>query len=138
MREFPEVEEIAGPIGPKAETIRPRGPLEWLATNLFRIVLSLFVPIVTFLGLYAGFIFLRDSHASKGVIAIVAIVWGVGGVAALYLVSNWLVEKLGDEWRDRLLPFVFVGPAVAILIWYLALPTVRTFWISLFDANDIK
>jgi alpha-glucoside transport system permease protein len=132
-------EQVAGPItGPVVERARPAGPLEWLATNLFRILLSLFVPIVTFLGLWAGFIFLRDSQAPKGVIAIVAIIWGVGGVAALYLVSNWLVEALGDAWRSRLQPFVFVGPAVAILIWYLALPTLRTFWISLFDANNIK
>jgi alpha-glucoside transport system permease protein len=132
-------EQVTGPItGPVVERARPAGPLEWLATNLFRILLSLFVPIVTFLGLWAGFIFLRDSQAPKGVIAIVAIIWGVGGVAALYLVSNWLVEKLGDAWRSRLQPFVFVGPAVAILIWYLALPTLRTFWISLFDANNIK
>jgi alpha-glucoside transport system permease protein len=91
---------------------------------------------VTFVVLYAGFIFLRDSRAPKGIIAVVAIIWGVGGVALLYFVSNWLVEKLGDQWRSRLLPFVFVGPAVAILIWYLALPTVRTLWLSLLDADS--
>jgi len=137
MQEPTEVEIASPAIGPASKRAKPSGPLDWLATNLFRILLSLFVPVVTFLSLYAGFIFLRDSKAPKEIIAIVAIVWGVGGVAALYLVSNWLVEKLGDVWRDRLLPFVFVGPAVAILIWYLALPTVRTFWISLFDANNI-
>ena len=114
---------------------RPRGPLEWLATNVVRILISLFVPIVTFVGLYAGFMFLRDSSAPKGIVAVVAIIWGVGGVAALYLVSNWLIEKLGDPWRARLQPFVFVGPAVAILIWYLAFPTVRTFYLSLLDAD---
>src|SRR5512137_847231 len=117
-------EETAGPVGLGAGQVRPKGPLEWLATNLFRILLSLFVPIVTFLGLYVGFVFLRDSQAPKGIIAIVAIIWGVGGVAALYMVSNWLIEKLNDQWRSRLLPFAFVGPAVAILMWYLALPTV--------------
>ena len=132
-------EQVAGPItGPVVERVRPSGPLDWLATNLFRIFLSLFVPLMTFLGLYAGFMFLRDSQAPKGIIAIVAIIWGVGGVAALYLVSNWLIESLGDVWRDRLQPFVFVGPAIAILIWYLALPTLRTFWISLFDRDNIK
>ena len=132
-------EQVAGPItGPAVERVRPSGPLDWLATNLFRIFLSLFVPLMTFLGLYAGFMFLRDSQAPKGIIAIVAIIWGVGGVAALYLVSNWLIENLGDVWRDRLQPFVFVGPAIAILIWYLALPTLRTFWISLFDRDNIK
>jgi alpha-glucoside transport system permease protein len=65
----------------------------------------------------------------------VAIVWGVGGVALLYLVSNWFVERMGDTWRSRLQPFVFVGPAIAILIWYLTLPTVRTFYASLLDAS---
>ena len=64
-----------------------------------------------------------------------AIIWGVGGVAMLYFVSNWFVERLGDAWRDRLLPFVFVGPAIAILIWYLALPAVRTFYASLFGPD---
>jgi alpha-glucoside transport system permease protein len=119
------------PIAVK-EDVKPKGPLDWLVTNVFRILISLFVPIITFIVLYAGFIFLRDSNAPKGVIAVVAIVWGVGGVAMLYLVSNWLVEKLGDTWRTRIQPFVFVGPAVAILIWYLALPVVRTFYMSLF------
>jgi alpha-glucoside transport system permease protein len=121
------------PVG--AKEVKPRGPLDWLATNVFRIVISLFVPIVTFIGLYAGFIFLRDSNAPKGVVAIVAIIWGVGGVAALYLVSNWLVEKLGDDWRARIQPFVFVGPAVAILIVYLLYPAIATFRLSLFNAT---
>ena len=93
------------------------------------------MPIATFIVLYIGFRFLRDSSAPKGVIAVVAIVWGVGGVALLYLVSNWFVERMGDTWRSRLQPFVFVGPAIAILIWYLTLPTVRTFYASLLDAN---
>jgi len=124
-------------VGSGASAVGFKGPVDWLATNLFRILLSLFVPLLTFMGLYAGFIFLRDSQAPKGVIAVVAIIWGVGGVAALYMVSNWLIEKLGDVWRSRLLPFVFVGPAVAVLMWYLALPTLRTFWISLFDADNV-
>lgn len=116
---------------------KPQGPVDWLATNVVRVVVALIVPVVTFLVLYAGFIFLRDSDAPKIVIALVAIAWGVGGVALLYTVSNWLVESMGGSWRARLQPFIFVGPAMAILIWYLALPTVRTFWASLFDANGI-
>jgi alpha-glucoside transport system permease protein len=127
--------EIAEPL---VTSVKPQSPVEWLATNLLRILVSLFVPIVTFIILYVGFIWLRDSNAPKTVIAVVAIVWGVGGVALLYTISNWLVEKLGDKWRSRVLPFIFVGPAVAILIWYLALPTLRTFWISLFDADNIN
>jgi alpha-glucoside transport system permease protein len=93
---------------------------------------------VTFLGLYEGFIFLRDTNAPKIVVAIIAIVWGVGGVALLYGVSNWFVERLAEGWRARILPYIFVGPAVAILVWYLALPTLRTFWISLFDSSNVN
>ena len=113
-------------------------PVDWLVTNLFRILVSLFVPLAAFVALYFGFIWLRDSNAPKIIIAIVAIVWGVGGVALLYTVSNWFAERFSEKWRSRILPFVFVGPAVAILVWYLALPTLRTFWISLFDADNIN
>src|SRR5512142_708589 len=126
--------QTAGPIGTVAGG-EPSGPIAKTAAFIARILLSLFVPIVTFIVLYLGFIFLRDSGASKWLIAVVAIVWGVGGVALLYLVSNWFVERMGDTWRNRLQPFVFVGPAVAILIWYLALPTLRTFWASLFGPD---
>ncbi len=100
-----------------------------------RVLLAVSIPIIAFYVLYQGFLFLRDSDASRVVIALVAIVWGVGGVAVLYWVFNNLVEKLSDEWTARLQPFVFVGPAMAILAWYLAIPTLRTFWISLFDRD---
>ncbi|MEW6286581.1 MAG: sugar ABC transporter permease [Chloroflexota bacterium] len=106
-----------------------------LVSLLGRVALAVGIPLIAFYVLYLGFIFLRDSNAPRGVIALVAIVWGVGGVAALYWVFNDLVERLSDAWKSRLLPFVFVGPAMAILAWYLAIPTLRTFWISLFDRN---
>jgi len=113
----------------------PNQPGSWIATNLIRLVSALGIPLITFGVLYWGFFFLRDSNAPKEITALVAIVWGVGGVAALYLVANWIVEQFSDAWRTRIQPFIFVGPAVAILIWYLALPTLRTFWISLFDRS---
>lgn len=102
--------------------------LAWLA----RFVIAVIIPLIAFAVIYAGFIFLRDSEAPRWVITIVAIVWGVGGVAMLYWVFNGIVERLPEQWSQRLQPFVFVGPAIAILVWYLALPVVRTFWLSLF------
>ncbi len=100
-----------------------------------RILLAISIPLIAFYVLYLGFLFLRDSQAPRVVITLVAIVWGVGGVAILYWIFNGLVELLPDAWTTRLLPFVFVGPAMAILGWYLAVPTLRTFYISLFDRN---
>lgn len=100
-----------------------------------RLLLAVSIPLIAFFVLYQGFLFLRDSEAPRGIIAAVAIIWGVGGVALLFWIFNGLVERLPDLWRTRLLPFVFVGPAMAILSWYLAIPTVRTFWISLFGRD---
>jgi alpha-glucoside transport system permease protein len=100
-----------------------------------RVLLAISIPLIAFYVLYLGFLFLRDSNAPQIVITLIAIIWGVGGVAALYWIFNDLVERLPDAWRTRLLPFVFAGPAMAILSWYLAIPTLRTFWISLFNRD---
>lgn len=117
---------------------RPTSFVSLIGSTLGRIIISLFVPLLTFVVLWQGFIFLRDSQAPKIVIAIVAILWGVGGVALLYLVSNWLIEQLSPQWTRWLQPFVFVGPAIAILAWYLAIPTVRTLWLSLLNNNSTE
>lgn len=111
------------------------GFLGWFATGLGRILISIFVPVITFVVLWQGFIFLRASDAPQAVLVAIAIIWGVGGVALLFAVSNWLIEKLPGEWVSRLQPFVFVGPGLAILGWYLVIPTIRTFYASFMDAN---
>ncbi len=109
-----------------------QSPVVAILAFIGRVLLAVAIPAVAFYVLYQGFLFLRDSNASREVITLVAIVWGVGGVAGLYWVFNNLVERLPALWTARLQPFVFVGPAMAILAWYLAIPTLRTLWISLF------
>lgn len=109
-----------------------QGPLQVTALTLGRILSAVFVPVVTFVVLYLGFIFLRDSGAPQGIIAAVAIIWGVGGVAALYFVANWVIEMFPVVWRSRLTPFLFVGPAMLVLAWYLMIPTVRSLYLSFF------
>ncbi len=123
---------------PSVVQTEPKRILAWLGTNLFRLLASLIVPAVTFVILWQGYIFLRDSNAPKLIIVLVAIIWGVGGVALLFFVSNWLVERLGAAWMKRLQPFIFVGPAIVILSWFLVLPTVRTFILSLQDSLGQK
>lgn len=116
-------------------------PSGWMArffTNLSRILISIFIPAVTFLVLWAGFLFLKSGNTSKAVITLVAIVWGVGGVAALYIVTNWFIQRLPRMWAKRLTPFLFVGPALVILGWYLALPTVRSLYLGFFDRLSLK
>ncbi len=116
---------------------RRLGPTTKVVTFIFRLALAVAIPIIAFVVLYAGFLFLRAGDAPKWLITVVAIVWGVGGVAVLYWIFNWIVEMLPEQWTARLQPFVFIGPAIAILTWYLAVPTARTFVISLFDRDGI-
>ena len=106
-----------------------------IGVAVLRVALAILIPLVAFAILYYGFIFLRAGNAAKWLISLVAIVWGVGGVAMLYWIFNWLIAMLPDHWSSRLQPFIFVGPALAILAWYLAWPTARTFYISLWGRD---
>jgi len=104
--------------------------------NLGRLVLSLLAILATFLILWQGFLFLRDSgDTPKIVIAAIAVLWGGGGIALLFLVANWLIEPLPAKWIRRLQPFIFVGPGIAMVAYFLAIPTARTFFASLFDRD---
>jgi alpha-glucoside transport system permease protein len=85
--------------------------------------------------LWLGFLYLRGSRTASIVNAIVAIVWGVGGVAALYGVTNMLIESLPTTWRNRVLPFMFFLPGVGILFLFLTIPTLITLYQSFFN-ND--
>jgi len=109
------------------------GIIGWFSSTLGQILISLFVPLVTFLVLWQGYLFLQRAQAPQIIQVLIAIVWGVGGVALLYLVANWLVLKLPKPWSTRLQPFVFVGPAVAIMGWFLAVPVVRSLVASFQD-----
>jgi alpha-glucoside transport system permease protein len=86
--------------------------------------------------LWLGFLFLRDNTLPQIIGAVIAIVWGVGGVAALFTTANMMVESFTVTWRRRIQPYIFVGPAILMLAWFLLLPTLRTFWQSFFDASS--
>lgn len=100
--------------------------LGWFGTTLGQILISILVPALTFLVLWQGYLFLQRANAPQIVQVVVAIIWGVGGVALLYVVTNWFVMKLPIKVSKVLQPFVFVGPAVVIMAWFLAIPVFRS------------
>ncbi len=109
---------------------------QWALTILGRVLISILVPLIAFAILWQGFLFLRQNDAPKVITGTIAVVWGVGGVALIYWVMNWFLARLPERIGSRILPYLFVGPAIAILIWFLALPTLRTLWISLFNSDS--
>ncbi len=106
--------------------------LNWV----WRIAVSLVVPVLAFFALRWSFNFMRDADANKILVAIVALIVGVGAVWLLYLLTDYMVSLLPESFRETIRPFVFVGPALVILTVYLVYPLVVTIYNSFFDAGS--
>ena len=76
-----------------------------------------------------------DQLIAKLVLMVVALGVGVGGIWLLYLGLGGMVGMLRPAWRDRILPWVFVGPALIMLATYLLYPGIATIARSFFDAK---
>lgn len=64
---------------------------------------------------------------------LLAIVVGVGGIVGLFLSLEFLIGFLPDTVQTRVRPWVYVGPLLLILAFYLVYPTVNTIRLSFFD-----
>ena len=67
-----------------------------------------------------------DQVQAKLVLGVVALLVGVGGIWMLYIGVSAVVGLLSPTWQGRILPWVFVIPAVALLVVYLVYPTIGT------------
>lgn len=110
-------------------------------SRLFLAFLALLASLVFLVG---GFLLLRDlqtqgsAAVSPVIAAILAIAWGVGGMVLLFITAYHFIERLPKPWPARLEPWVFVGPALIMLVWALTLPAVRTVLLSLQDADSVN
>jgi alpha-glucoside transport system permease protein len=67
-----------------------------------------------------------DQGLAKLLLAGVALVVGVGGIWLLYIGISALVGLLAPRWQGRIIPWVFVIPAIALLTMFLVYPTIGT------------
>jgi alpha-glucoside transport system permease protein len=74
-----------------------------------------------------------DQVIAKLLLAVIALAVGVGGIWLLFIGVGALVSLLQAKWRDRILPWVFVGPALALLAVFLVYPAAGTILRSLQD-----
>ena len=75
------------------------------------------------------------SIVSKAILGVVALLVGVIGVWVVYIGANAAAERLGSDWRRRVLPWVFIGPALLMLGVFLVFPTVSTVGTSLTEGG---
>jgi alpha-glucoside transport system permease protein len=67
-----------------------------------------------------------DQIVAKVLLAVIALAVGVGGIWLLFIGVASAVSLLQAKWRDRILPWVFVGPALALLAVFLVYPAAGT------------
>ncbi len=67
-----------------------------------------------------------DQLLAKLVLAGLALVVGVGGIWMVYIGVSAVVGLLSPRWQGRILPWVFVIPAMVLLTVYLVYPTIGT------------
>lgn len=68
--------------------------------------------------------------------ALVSVVAGVAVALVLYWVLNKLAELLPGKWEDRIKPYAFIGPALAVLGLFLIYPAVQTIEFSFANADS--
>ena len=74
-----------------------------------------------------------DQVLAKLVLGAVALISGVGGIWLLYSAVAQLVSLFRPSIRDRIMPWVFVVPALALLIGWLVYPGIVTIITSFTD-----
>jgi len=100
---------------------------------LLRIASAVVVPTVLVVFFFA-FNFLKSEDSNKLLQVIIALIVGIVGVWALYWGMDRLVNMLPERAGRGVRPFVFVGPAMVLLTFYLVYPAVNTTILSFKDA----
>jgi alpha-glucoside transport system permease protein len=67
-----------------------------------------------------------DQVIAKLLLAVIALLVGVGGIWLLFIGVGSAVSLLPAKWRDRILPWVFAGPALVLLAVFLVYPAAGT------------
>jgi alpha-glucoside transport system permease protein len=67
-----------------------------------------------------------DPVQAKLTIGAIAIVIGVVGVWLLFVGLDATADLLGQHWGSRVRPYIFIGPAIGMLGFFLVLPAVLT------------
>lgn len=91
---------------------------------------------VTLLIAVGGFMLLRSAPMGQVAMTLFAVLWGAGAVILLFYTMNVVAQLFPSKIYNAVVPYIFVSPAMAIMGWYLLLPTVRSAWLSFLDKSS--
>ena len=132
---------MSQPLLVDEENVEPTEPVEpvkesrGVGTGVLSLVAALVVPIIVVV-FYFSFGYLKDEDANKAIQVVVAIVVGTLGVWGLYWATDKLINRLPRATANAVRPFLFVGPAMALLGFYLVYPAINTLILSFQDRRS--
>ncbi|WP_296331682.1 sugar ABC transporter permease [uncultured Treponema sp.] len=102
------------------------------------IIKTVLVVLVTAAVAVSGFNLLKANTLSQVPTTLLAIVWGVSSVVLIFYSLNLLAQIFPTKIYNKIVPYIFIGPAVLIMGWYLFLPTLRSLMLSFMDKSSTK
>jgi alpha-glucoside transport system permease protein len=100
-----------------------------------RVPLALGALVALGIALSSAFDLMKDEDANRLTVVGVAILLGVVGIFFLFWAMDQLVDLLPARGRERVRPYVFIGPALVLLSVFLIYPVVNTILISFRDSQ---
>ncbi len=106
--------------------------------SISEIIKAFLVVIATIVVSASGFMLLKNNTLSQVPTTLVAIIWGVASVILIFYSLNLLAQIFPTKIYNKIVPYIFIGPAVLIMGWYLFLPTMRSLVLSFMDKTSTK
>ena len=106
--------------------------------SLSDIIKTIAVVVATVFVSASGFNLLKSNILSQIPTTIIAIIWGVSSVILIFYSLNLLAQLFPTKAYNKIVPYIFIAPAVLILGWYLLIPTLRSFVLSFMDKTSTK
>ena len=83
-----------------------------------------------------GFMLLKADVLNQVCTTLFAIVWGVASVILLFYSLNLIAQLFPSKAYNKIVPYIFIGPAVLIMGYFLLVPTVRSLVLSFMDKTS--
>ncbi len=116
-------------LEPPAAPPAPKPPSDIGGARWGRAAAGLAGMVVTAVGIWNLFLamgYYPDDFGSRYLVAILAVIAGVGGAIVLFWFLNLFVEGLPQRWTARLMPYAYLLPGFAFIGVMLLYPTIQT------------
>ena len=83
-----------------------------------------------------GSLLLKANVMPQIVTTLVAVLWGVASVILFFYAINLCAQNFKTKTYNKIVPYLFVGPALLIMAFYLFIPTVRSLYLSFMNKDS--